>query len=235
MPLDTFLSNIEQLIRHNPALAFVAVFAAGVLVSLTPCVYPVIPLTLGYIGAKSAGARKKGFLLSLVYVAGMALTYAILGAFASLTGRLFGQVGSNPITYFIVANVCLVLGLSMLGLFEFPQFAFQAAPGPKRGGYIGAFFIGVFAGLIVGPCTAPVLAAVLVYVGSRQNLVYGFLLLFVFGCGIGLLFVVLGTFTGLIAAMPKSGPWLERTKKIFGWVLILAAEYLFIKMGGLLI
>lgn len=233
--MHALLSNVDQLIQHNPALAFVAVFAAGVLVSFTPCVYPVVPLTLGYIGAKSAGERRKGFFLSLVYALGMALTYAVLGAFASLTGRLFGQIGSSPITYFIVANVCLLLGLSMLGLFEFPQLSLAAGSKPKRGGYAGAFFIGVFAGLIVGPCTAPVLAAVLVYVGSRQNLVYGFLLLFVFGCGIGLLFVVLGTFTGLIATMPKSGPWLERSKKIFGWVLILAAEYLFIRMGGFLI
>src|SRR3989338_11003481 len=113
--------NIEQLIATNPLLAFVAVFAAGVLVSFTPCVYPVIPLTLGYIGARSAGNRWKGFTLSLVYVLGMALTYAVLGAFAALTGRLFGQISANPWTYFVVANMCLLLGFSMLGVFELPQ------------------------------------------------------------------------------------------------------------------
>ena len=100
---------------------------------------------------------------------------------------------------------------------------------------MGAFIVGLFSGLIVGPCTAPVLAAVLVYVASRHNLLYGFSLLFVFGYGVGFLMILLGTFTGLLASIPKSGVWLNRVKKVFGWILILAAEYLLIKMGGLLI
>src|SRR3989338_1777185 len=114
-------NNIEQLIQSNPALGFIAVFLAGVAVSFTPCVYPVIPLTLGYIGARSAGGKWKGFLLSLIYVLGMALTYALLGAFASLSGKLFGEIGSHPLTYFILANVCLFLGLSMFDIIKIPQ------------------------------------------------------------------------------------------------------------------
>ena len=233
--MQNLLTNIEQLIHINPFLAFVAVFIAGVLVSFTPCVYPVIPLTLGFIGARSAGSRWKGFLLSLVYVLGMALMYAVLGAFASLSGKLFGQIGSHPATYFIVANVCLFLGLSMLDVFQIPQISFGASPRAKKGeGFFGVFVVGLVSGLIVGPCTAPVLAAVLVYVASRHNLIYGFSLLFVFGYGVGFLMIILGTFTGLLTSIPKSGVWLERIKKIFGWVLIFAAEYLFIKMGGFL-
>ena len=234
--VNYLLSNIETLIQSNPLLAFAGVFAAGVLVSFTPCVYPVIPLTLGYIGARSAGSRLKGFFLSLVYVLGMALTYAVLGAFAALSGRLFGEVGSNPWVYFAVANVCLALGLSMLGVFELPQFSFTGTSGPQKGkGYWGAFGVGVFSGLIVGPCTAPVMAAILVYVGSRQNVGYGFSLLFTFGYGVGFLMILIGTFAGLLSSLPKSGLWLEKVKRTFGWVLILAAEYLFIKMGGFLV
>lgn len=230
------ITNLEPLIQANPALAFVGVFLAGVLVSFTPCVYPVIPLTLGFIGARSAGSRWKGFTLSLFYVLGMALTYAVLGAFASLSGKLFGVIGSHPLTYFIVANVCLFLGLSMLGVFEIPQLSIgSSAHLQKKKGYFGAFVIGLFSGLIVGPCTAPALAVVLVYVASKQNFLYGFLLLFVFGYGVGFLMILLGTFTGLISSMPKSGQWLESIKKIFGYLLIFAAEYLLIKMGGLLI
>lgn len=224
------------MIQANPLLAFALIFLAGVGVSFTPCVYPVIPITLGYIGARSAGSRWKGFTLSLVYVLGMALTYAVLGAFAALTGRLFGQIGSSPWTYLVVAVVCLLLGLSMLGVFALPQISL--APGtlsPSKGkkGYFGALLVGIVSGLIVGPCTAPVLATVLVYVGSKQNVLYGFSLLFTFGYGVGFLMILLGTFTGLLSSIPRSGAWLEQTKKIFGWLLIASAVYLFSKTGGL--
>lgn len=234
--MQELFNNIHILIGSNPVLAFVAVFLAGVLVSFTPCVYPVIPLTLGFIGARSAGNRWKGLTLSLTYVFGMALTYATLGAMAALTGQLFGKIGSSPWTYFVVANVCLLLGLSMLGAFELPQFFLSntSAAHPKKNGHLGALLIGIFSGLIVGPCTAPVLGTVLVYVASKQNALYGFLLLFTFGYGVGFLMILLGTFTGLLSSLPRSGVWLEKIKKGFGWFLIFAAEYLFVRVGELL-
>ena len=227
------MDNIEQVIQTNPFLAIALIFVAGVGVSFTPCVYPVIPLTLGYIGARSVGSRWKALSLSLVYVLGMALTYAVLGAFAALTGQLFGRIGSSHWTYLVVASVCLLLGLSMLGVFELPQLPIPGAASQKKQGYFGAFLVGIFSGLIVGPCTAPVLAAVLVYVGSQQNVLYGFMLLFAFGYGVGFLMILLGTFTGLVSSLPKSGKWLERVKQAFGWLLILTAGYLFVKAGAL--
>lgn len=234
--MTSWFGNLETLIGQNPPLAFLAVFAAGVLVSFTPCVYPVIPLTLGAIGARAAGSRWRGFSLSLVYVLGMALTYAVLGAFAALSGRLFGTVGSHPLSYFFIANVCLLLGLSMLGVFELPQLGWGGAARARHGsGYPGIFVLGMLSGLIVGPCTAPVLATVLLYVGTKQNVAYGFGLLFAFGYGVGFLLILLGTFTGLLAGLPKSGPWLERVKKFFGWALVAAAQYFLIKTGGLLV
>jgi cytochrome c-type biogenesis protein len=232
--MQNLFDNIGPIIQSNPLLAIALVFLAGVGVSFTPCVYPVIPLTLGYIGARSAGSRWKGFSLSLIYVLGMALTYAVLGAFAAMTGRLFGQIGSSPWAYFFVGNMCLLLALSMLGVIDAPQFSMSKSFKTHHKGYWGAFLVGIFSGIIVGPCTAPVLAAILVYVSSQRNVVYGFTLLFAFGYGVGFLMILLGTFTAMLSSLPKSGKWLEHVKKSFGWVLLLAAEYLFIKMGGLL-
>jgi cytochrome c-type biogenesis protein len=230
--MQNLFDNIGQIIQTNPPLAIALIFLAGVGVSFTPCVYPVIPLTLGYIGARSAGSRWKGFSLSLIYVLGMALTYACLGAFAALTGRLFGQIGSSPWTYLVVASFCLVLALSMLGLFQLPQISFAPSMSKKKG-YFGAFWVGVVSGLIVGPCTAPVLAAVLVYVASQKNVLYGFSLLFAFGYGVGFLMILLGTFTAMLSSLPKSGAWLDAIKKIFGLLLLGAAVYLFSKTGGI--
>lgn len=224
--MESYFENIGQIIQTNPALAVALIFLAGVGVSFTPCVYPVVPLTLGYIGARSAGSRLKGFSLSLVYVLGMAMTYAVLGAFAALTGRLFGQIGSSPWTYLLVGAVCLFLSLSMFGFVNIPQLSLTYQPA-KKNGYVGAFIIGIFSGLIVGPCTAPVLAAVLVYVASQKNVLYGFTLLFTFGYGVGFLLILLGTFTGLLSSLPRSGAWLERVKQAFGWLLAAAALYLF--------
>lgn len=230
--METLAANIEQIIRVNPLLAFVVVFFAGVTVSFTPCVYPVIPITLGYIGAKSAGQKGRGFFLSLVYVCGMAVTYAVLGAMAAFSGKLFGSLSAHPFTYFLLGNVCLFMGLSMLGVYQLPVIGFHVKNRPQGGGYGGCFILGLMSGLIVGPCTAPILAAVLYYVASKQNIIYGFLLLFVFGYGVGFLTILLGSFTGLLSSIPKSGPWLENVKKVCGWVLIFAAEYFLIKMGG---
>lgn len=228
------LGDIETLIRTNPPLAFLAVFLAGIGVSLTPCVYPVIPITLGFIGARAHKNRMRGLSLSLVYVSGMALTYALLGAWAALTGKLFGQIAQHPLVNFVIANICIAIGASMLGAFDLPQMALAKLKMEAKKGYGTAFFVGIASGLIVGPCTAPVLAAILLFVASGQNVVYGFSLLLVFGYGVGSLLVVLGTFSGLIAALPKPGPWQDRVKKVFGWILILTGEYFLIKLGGIL-
>ena len=233
--MTDLLSNIGSTITEKPFLAYVGVFLGGVLVSLTPCVYPVIPITFSYIGGNSQGSRFKGFLLSIVYVLGMSLTYAALGAFAALSGRLFGQISASPWVNFLVGVVCILMGLSMFDVFTLPPISFLNSFQPRKdtakGGYGGAFLIGVFSGFVVGPCTAPALGALLVYVGSKQNVIYGTTLLFVFALGIGLLLVCVGTFAGLLSNLPKSGAWLLRIKKIFGWLLLIIGEYFIYLMG----
>ena len=228
--LENFLSQIQEHITNAPLLAYAASYLAGVLVSFTPCVYPVIPITLAYIGGRSA-TRLQAFFLSLAYVAGMGMVYAALGLIAAMTGRIFGSISNHPATLFVIGNICLIVGLSMFDVFPMPTLSLGHPRKGSHGGLLGAFIVGAASGLIVGPCTAPVLGAVLVYVAREGNPVYGASLLFVFAMGIGTLLVLIGTFAGLLATLPKSGPWMNRIKHFFGVALILLAEYFLIQSG----
>jgi cytochrome c-type biogenesis protein len=235
--MDDFLTNPEIYLQGSIILAFLAAYVGGVLTSFTPCVYPVIPITIAYIGAHGSSSKRKGFLISLVYVLGMAVVYTSLGGFAALTGRLFGQIQSNPWVYLAVANVCIIMGLSMLGLFmisiPLPQFLARAGRQEEKRGIIGSFFIGAVSGLIVGPCTAPILAVLLSLVATGQNVVFGMSLMFVFALGLGTLLIIIGTFAKVLAGIPKSGMWMTRVNRVFGIILLLMGEYFLIKAGSL--
>ncbi len=235
--IENFVNGLSGYLQGSVALSFLAVYLGGVLISFTPCVYPVIPITVAYIGARGEGSKGKGFALSLIYVAGMAVTYTILGAVAALSGKLFGQIQSNPWTYFVMGNLCVLMGLSMLGVFTFsvrtPGFITRE-PSPKRGkGIIGSFLVGAASGLVMGPCTAPALAVILGYAATRENVAYASSLMFVFAFGMGTLLILVGTFAGLLAAIPRSGPWMVRITRVFGWILLGTGEYFLINAGML--
>jgi thiol:disulfide interchange protein len=219
----SMMDNFQSYTAHAPLLAFVAAFLGGIAASLTPCVYPMIPITVAYIGGRSAGSRGHAFLLSVCYVLGMAVTYAALGAVAALTGKLFGRLATNPVTFVVLGALFVAMGLNMLDLFTLPmpQWLSNARPGRERGGFAGAFVIGLFAGLAVGPCTAPLLAAILGFVATRHNVAFGISLLFTFAMGMGMLFLVVGSSAGVLMSLPKSGQWMVRVKQIFGGILIL--------------
>jgi len=204
-------------------------------VSFTPCMYPVMPITVAFIGAHSSGSRVKGFFLSLFYVVGMALTYTALGLVAALTGRLFGQFQTNPWTNFIMANIFILMGLSMLEVFSFPlripAFISRLQPREQKKGFFGAFLVGAASGLVMGPCTAPVLAVLLSYAATKQNLLQAMALLFVFALGMGTLLIILGVFAGFLANLPKSGQWMSRVSHLCGWIMIGVGEYFLIQTG----
>ena len=231
--MQSLLSSFETYLSAGSVLSYGAAFVGGVLISFTPCVYPVLPITVGYIGGRSRGAKGRGFFLSVSYVLGMAVTYAALGTVAALTGRLFGQTAASPVTNIVVGTICILMALSLFDLFHVPVPAFPSGgpAGEKRRGMVGAFGIGLASGLVVGPCTAPVMGALLVYVGARKNVLFGTSLLFVFALGMGFLLVLLGTFSGLLANLPKSGRWTEAVRKGFGVLLILAGGYFLLEAG----
>jgi cytochrome c-type biogenesis protein len=236
--LHQILSSFEAYLRTGSPLAFAAAFLGGVLVSLTPCVYPILPVTVGFLGSRGGGSRRRTFLLSGAYAIGMALTYAALGMAAGLTGKVFGEVTAHPLSYLAMANVCLVLALSMFDVIRVPLPAFLSRTGSAGGsadGIAGALVVGLFSGVIVGPCTAPVLGGLLLYVGASGNPLFGASLLFTFAMGMGLPVVALGAFAGLLAALPKSGAWTTRIQRAFGVLLLLAAEYLLLEAGRRLV
>lgn len=234
MILQELISNAEIYLEKISLVSYLAVFLGGIMVSFTPCVYPLIPVTTGFIGASSAGSGWRGFLLSFFYVLGIAITYSFLGAVAALGGRLFGEISTNPWTYLMVGNIFLLLGLSMLDLFVLPIPGFLKPRGAvkRRAGLSAALLVGASSGFVVGPCTAPVLGAVFAYVASKQNLFFGITLLFTFAFGMGLLLIFVGTFAGVAASLPKSGRWLNIVKKLFAILLIICAEYFIILAGG---
>ena len=239
--MNGLTGNLQEYLAASSLLAYPAAFVAGVLISFTPCVYPIIPIQLGFIGGQTATAvgqqrgrlSLRGFGLSVLFVIGMAIVYAALGAFASLTGTLFGIWAASPWTYIVVSNVILVLALWMLDVFQVPtpQFLTNWNPERKGKGYVSALLIGAASGLVVGPCTAPALGAALAYVGTKGNVVFGTSVLFVFALGMGVLMIALGTFSGALASMPRSGQWMVRVKKGFGVVMIVISEYLLLQAG----
>jgi len=216
-------------------LDYFIVFWAGVLVSFTPCVYPVMPITASFIaGVNTTGSRSRGFVLSLIYVLGMAVSYCALAVFAVLTGKIFGQIQNTPAAYAVIGFLLVFFGLVMLDVVRIPYLGLQLKQKGRPKNIAAVFVFGMASGLIVGPCTAPVLATLLTYVASKQNIVYATSLLFVFSYGVGASLILVGTFSGLLSRLPKSGQWLERIKQFSGIILILAGLYFFYKAWGLI-
>jgi thiol:disulfide interchange protein DsbD len=229
------LDLFREYLQAGSPLAYAISFLGGLLVSFTPCTYPVLPVTVGYIGSRALGSRRRAFLLSGAYAVGMASTYAAIGMAAALTGRVFGEVTAHPVSYLVLGNVCILLALSLFDVFHFPTPAFLSSPAGANGGAGGAFVVGMVSGVVVGPCTAPVLGGLLLYVGSSGHPVFGATLLFTFALGMTLPVVVLGTFTGLLARLPHSGAWLGSVQNGFGILLLLAGEYLLVEAGKRLV
>ena len=208
-------------------LAFLLVFAGGILTSLTPCVYPLIPITVSVFGANESAGLFKSFLLSVVYVLGIVVTYSILGVAVASTGAVFGQIMANPWVVGFISLILVSLGLSMFGVFEIRlPYAVQNRLNTVGGaGFAGAFAMGTVAGVIAAPCTGPALAVVLTYIATTGSLFLGFWLMFTYALGMGLLFIGIGTFSGLLSALPRSGGWMYVLENIFGIAIITMALY----------
>lgn len=205
---------------------FILVFLSGLALNLTPCVYPLIPITISYFGGQAEGKKSNLVVHSILYVLGMAITYSILGMIAAFTGSLFGAALQNPIVLIGIALILVGLALSMFDLYEIrvPTFLTKIA-GDARKGFGGTFFMGLTVGIVAAPCIGPFVLALLTYVGEKGDALLGFSLFFVLAIGLGIPFIFLGIFSGSINKLPRSGAWMIWVRAIFGFILIAMAVY----------
>ena len=229
------LQTLTESLHQRPVAAIAALFGAGVLTSFTPCIYPMIPITAGILtgSGQENQSRARTVGLTLTYVTGLALFYAILGLIAGLTGTLFGTISSNPWARLAIGNLLLIFALAMLDVFPVsaPQRLLNWVHGLGGGSYPAVFLLGATSGIVAAPCGAPAFAVVLTWVAATGSAVWGFIYLFVFSLGMMTLLVAVGLSSGLLSALPKAGQWMVWIKKGAGIVILAMAQYYFIQAG----
>ena len=227
--------GLSETLSASPLLALATLFGAGLLTSLTPCVYPMIPITVSVIAgtAREGQSRGRTVGLTLTYAVGMATFYAFLGALAGMTGTLFGTVSASPWALVAIGNLLLLFALAMLDVLPVPvPRRLMAWAGSQGGGSYGAVFVlGATSGVVAAPCGAPAFAVVLTWVAATQAGLMGFVYLFVFSLGMTALLVAVGVFSGALALLPRSGTWMVWVKRGAAVLMVLMAEYYFVQAG----
>lgn len=234
--LQLFTDDVQsETLAASPLMAIATLFGAGVLTSLTPCVYPMIPITASVISGSTAGStsRARTIGLTITYAIGLATLYAILGLVAGLTGELFGSVSANPWALLAIGNLLLIFGLFMLDVLPVPiPRKLMELAGRQGGGSYGAvFLLGATSGIVAAPCGAPAFAVVLTWVAATKAGLMGFVYLFAFSLGMTALLVVVGIFSGSLAMLPRSGAWMVWIKRFAAVVMFAMAEYYFWQAG----
>lgn len=221
--------TVSRLLAHGPIIALIAAFVAGLLSVATPCVLPMVPITLGVIGVTRDTPRRKALARGALYVAGIVASFTALGLLSGLTGRVFGALAGNPAVNAVLAVLLALMAANAFGLFEI------YIPGPfqrliektGRAGPVGAFGMGLVAGIVAMPCIGPVLVGILTYVGTTRNAGFGALLLATYALGFGLPFLLL---SALALRLPKSGRWVQAVKSLFG-VALAAGAFWFLRLA----
>ncbi len=206
-------------------LTLLAIFVLGLALNLTPCVYPLIPITIGYFSNQSGARASRRAALSSLYVLGIAITYSALGVFSALSGKLFGAWLQHPGVLIFFAALMLIMASSMFGAFEIrvPQFISNRSGG--QAGLGGALLMGLLIGIVAAPCVGPFVISLIALVSSLQSPFLGFLMFFVLALGLGVPYLFLGIFSSGLSALPRAGEWMLHVKKGMGFILIAMAIY----------
>ncbi len=227
VPENSDDSSIASILEGNGLIiGLFFVFLGGLALNLTPCVYPLIPITIGFFGGQSEGKTSRLVGMGLLFVVGMAVTYSVIGVITALTGSVFGALLQNPIVIILIALIFVVLSLSMFGVYEFklPD-SWVAKAGGAKGGMYGAFFMGLTMGIVAAPCIGPFVLGLVTYTAAKADPFFGFLLFFVLAVGLGTPYLFLAIFSGKIKNLPRAGEWMDAVKHIFGLILIGMAIY----------
>ena len=221
--------SLDRLALAKLPLIYVLIiaFLIGIAASLTPCIYPMIPITMGILQSQASKSVWRNFILSTSYVAGIATVYAVLGYLAATTSLILGQWLANPWFIFFLILLFLYLAFSMFGFYEIyiPRFMTKGSNIKSNGSVLYTFLFGAISGTATSPCLTPALAILLGYVAKRGNPLIGFATLFTFSFGMGLLLIIIGTFSNSITTLPRAGAWMNEIKKFFGFLLIGVSVY----------
>ena len=215
MPID------PTVLQNRSLVAYLLVFVGGIVTSIGPCNVAMIPLIVGYLGGSTNLSRGRSFALSLTFATGLAITFMALGVVATLVGGMIG--GTSRLWYYVVAGVCFLIALHMLGAFRLPEIPWMGRLRERISlkGIPGALALGLVSGLVASQCATPVLAAILTYVMARQGaLAYGAALLFVYALGRGVPIVLAGTFTGVIKRLRSFGRWSPVIEKVSATIIL---------------
>jgi len=219
--------NIDPtFLQPTSILGYLLVFLGGVITSIGPCNVAMIPLIIGYVGGSQNLPRRRAFSISLLFTLGLSITFMVLGIIAALVGGLIG--GSTRIWYYLVAIVCFIIGLQMLGVLrlEMPGWFGGMREKIKTKGLFGALLLGLVSGLVSSQCATPVLAAILTYVmAQKTGIVYGAILLFIYALGRGVPILLAGSFTGILKGIHLLGKWSGWLEKASGGIILLVGFY----------